>query len=74
MGYCKKKAQTYEGGDNNCRLCLEEKWCILEHVKNKMLNKSEVIFKWRYVNIFHLCHLPPFAAKLHCLFSSISEY
>ena len=29
----KKNAQAYKGGNNSCRLCLEEKSCILEHYK-----------------------------------------
>ena len=35
-----KKAQSYKGGNNSCRLGLEEKLCILRHVENKLGNKE----------------------------------
>ena len=36
-------------------LCLEEKLCILEHAENTLLNKSELIYKCRHINIFPMC-------------------
>ena len=59
MGY-DKKVQTYKRDNYNCRLCLEEKLCILENAENNLLNiRSELIAKRRHINNFPLCHLPP---------------
>ena len=34
-----KKAQAFKGGNISCRVCLEEKWCIVEYTEDKLPNK-----------------------------------
>ena len=67
-----KKAQAYKGGNNSCRLCLEEKLCILEHTENKLLNKrSELTSKCRHIDKF----LVSFTTWLiSYLFSALMSY
>ena len=54
-----KNAPTFKGGDNSCRLCLQEKLLILEYAGNKLLYKrNKLISKSRHVKKFLQSDLP----------------